>query len=112
VNEGRVRRNFRRAPDFTPCDEFDEEESWAQLTRVDDEARRRWASWARGSRAGARSPWLRGLEKKGAGVLTAERAGCHGKSELGQGLRERLIARRGYGVCSCAEGCARAGCLG
>jgi hypothetical protein len=34
------------------------------------------------------------------------RAGCHGKSELGQGLRELPIARRGYGVCSCAEGCA------
>jgi hypothetical protein len=46
------------------------------------------------------------------GSRGAERAGCHGKSELGQGLRERLIARRGYGVCSCAEGCARARCLG
>jgi hypothetical protein len=69
VNEGRVQGNFRRAPDFTPCDELDEEESRAQLTRVDGEARRRWASWARGSRAGAWSPWLRGLEKKGAGVL-------------------------------------------
>jgi hypothetical protein len=32
VNEGRVRGNFRRAQDFTPCDELDEEESWAQLT--------------------------------------------------------------------------------
>jgi hypothetical protein len=101
---------LQAAPDFTPCNELDEEESRAQLTRADDEARQRWASWARGSRAGARSPWLRGLEKEGAGG--AGRASCHGKSELGQGLRERPIMRRGYGVCSCAEGCARAGCLG
>jgi hypothetical protein len=110
VHEGRVWGNFRQAPDFTPCDELDEEESRAQLTRADGEARRRWASWAHGSKAGARSPWLRGLEKEGAGG--AGRAGCRDKSELGQGLRERPIARRGYGVCSCAEGCVRIGCLG
>jgi hypothetical protein len=108
VNEGRVRGNFRRAQDFTPCDELDEEESWAQLTpggRRGSTAPRlgRACGCARGRACWARLRRERARWRLGEGA--ARWAGACSGDALGQALGATRWRWRGTAA-------ARAGALG
>jgi hypothetical protein len=98
VNEGRVRGNFRRAQDFTPCDELDEEELWVHLTP--------------GGRRGSTAPRLeracgctRGRARWRLGEGAARWAGASSGGALGKALGATRWRRRGTAA-------ARAGALG
>jgi hypothetical protein len=103
VNEGRVRGNFRRAQDFTPCDELDEEESWAQLTpggrrgsTAEARVSVRLRAWA--SALGRCAQRRRAREGTGRDALAATRDSCCARRSVRvHGGGRGLVGRGGAG---------------